>query len=463
MKAIFPFLILALIGIALRLASSSESMCPTEVESEHNLTLLISGEELGYLEPCGCAEGQLGGFPRRDSVIQQLAVKGKTLLLVANGDLIDHASRQSELKAEIGFTALKEMGYVAYNIGERDLLLGVDRLRYLQNTSGIPFLSANLFHGENRVFRPFVIHTVNPHGNQIQIAIIGILSQSFENQIENAGADLRLEDPTAVLTGLVEKLDQAADLIVLLVHANLAESERLASAFPQIDVVVSGHEIEELHQDPVFVENTVLLNTGTKGKAFGQLDIRWSDDGAIPNYEFQPIFLSERLPDSPRMIELLTLYQQMLIAENLSADLEQEPPATGGVYVGSASCKGCHAEAYTIWKKSKHAHAYQTLVSHGHAADPECLTCHTVGFGFQTGFVNIETTPNLPDVGCENCHGVGGNHVKNPKKGYGQVTRANCLTCHTTQNSPKFDYEVYFPRIRHWNHIGGNNETAKGF
>ena len=26
------------------------------------------------------------------------------------------------------------------------------------------------------------------------------------------------------------------------------------------------------------------------------------------------------------------------------------------------------------------------------------------------------------DVGCENCHGAGGNCVKNPQKGYGQVT-----------------------------------------
>ncbi len=449
-KLIFPFLILVLIGLVLRLAFSSQSMRPTKVESGPNLTLLISGEELGYLEPCGCAEGQLGGFPRRDSVIQQLALKGKVLLPIANGDLIDDASRQSELKAEIGFAALKEMGYAAYNVGERDLLLGIDRLKYLQGTSGIPFLSANLFHGEKRVFQPFVIHTVNLQGNQIQVAIIGVLSQSFEVQVENAGAGLRLEDPVVVLTDLVDSLEKTTDLIVLLAHSDLAESEALVSAFPQIDVVISGHEGEELHEDPVFVENTVLLNTGTKGKALGQLDIRWHTDRAVSDYEFQALSLSERLPDSPRMIELLTLYQQMLTAEKLSVDLEREPPATGGMYVGSASCKGCHAEAYTIWKQSKHAHAYQTLVSHGHAADPECLTCHTVGFGFQTGFVNAEATPNLPDVGCENCHGVGGNHVRNPQKGYGQVTQANCLTCHTAQNSPKFDHDVYLPKIQHW-------------
>ena len=241
-KVIFPFLTLALIGVVLQLALSSQSMRPTEAESGSNLTLLISGEELGYLEPCGCAEGQLGGFPRRDSMIQQLAVKGKTLVPVANGDLIDDASRQSELKAEIGFAALKEMGYVAYNIGERDLLLGIDRLISLQDTSGVPFLSANLFHRENRVFQPFVLHTVNLQGNQIQVAIIGILSQSFEIQVENAEVGLRLEDPVVVLGDLVEQLDPTADYIVLLAHADLAESEGLAVTFPQIDVVVSGHE-----------------------------------------------------------------------------------------------------------------------------------------------------------------------------------------------------------------------------
>lgn len=78
----------------------------------------------------------------------------------------------------------------------------------------------------------------------------------------------------------------------------------------------------------------MLLNTGTKGRAVGQLDIQWSNDKAVPDYEFQTVSLSDRLPDSPRMIELLMLYQQMLTAENLSEELEREPPAAGGVYMG---------------------------------------------------------------------------------------------------------------------------------
>jgi len=447
------------------------SLTASSSQSTH-LTLLVSGEELGYLEPCGCADGQLGGFPRRDSQIQQLrngvsqsglAAKGKNLLLVANGDLIDSVSRQSELKAEIGFTALKEMGYAAYNVGEKDLLLGVERLKYFEETSGIPFLCANLFQGEKPVFQPFVLHTISLQGRQVRVAIVGTLSGHFDSTVQNAGDNLRLKVPDVVLKSLMDGLERDSDLIVLLAHADLAESKALASAFPQIDVIVSGHERDEPLASPIRMGKTVLLNTGTKGKSLGQLDIRWGTDGKIANYDFQVLSLSERIPDSPQMVDLLGLYQQMLAAENLSEDLERVPPRAGGMYVGSASCKGCHAEAYVIWKKSKHAHAYQTLVEKGHAADPECLRCHTVSFGFQTGFLNMNQTPALTDVGCENCHGVGGNHVKKPQKGYGQVTKADCLTCHTTENSPKFDYEVYLPKIRHWSEGETNDETTKGF
>ena len=223
----------------------------------------------------------------------------------------------------------------------------------------------------------------------------------------------------------------------------------MAKAFPQIDVIIVGDEQSDALREPISVADTVLLNPGTKGKALGMLDIRWDKDEKNADSHFELLTLSERIPDSPRMTDLLLMYQQMLAAENLSEEVERELPSTGGMYAGNASCKTCHASEYASWKKTKHSHAYHTLVEKGHETDPDCLTCHTVGFGFQTGFISEPQTPTLADVGCENCHGVGGNHIKNPQKGYGQVTKMNCLTCHTSENSPNFDYDVYFPKILH--------------
>ncbi len=431
------------------LVPNSQSMRPATTGSPPDFTLVISGQELGYLEPCGCAEGQIGGFPRRDSVLLQLTSGGKNLLRVANGNLISDAGRQSELKAEIGFTALKEMEYAAFNVGPRDLLLGIEQLNYFSNTSEIPFLSANLFQGEARVFQPFALHTVHLKNLQRQVAIVGITSQQFEIYAENASADLMLKAPENVLKELIPQLSSACEFIILLAHVGIDEAKALAKAFPQIDVIVIGDEQSEALRESVSVGDTVLLNPGTKGKALGVLDIRWDKGEASANSHFELLTLSERIPDSPRMTDLLFMYQQILAAENLSEEVDREIPSTGGMYAGNASCKTCHASEYASWKKTKHSHAYHTLVEKGHETDPDCLTCHTVGFGFQTGFISEPQTPTLADVGCENCHGVGGNHAKNPQPGYGKVTKANCLTCHTTENSPIFDYDIYFPKILH--------------
>lgn len=448
-KGVFVLMLFVLMAFLFGFAIRSQSMEPATKESP-DLTLIFSGQELGYLEPCGCAEGQLGGFARRDSFLFQLAHNGnQNLLRLANGNLIADASRHSELKAEIGFTVLKEMEYVAFNVGPRDLLLGIETLKYFSEASDIPFLSANLFEDGERVFHPYMIHNVELNKRQGKVGIVGVISQRFDVYAENTGANLTVEAPEDVLSGLIPELAAECDVIVLLVHANIDEAKVIAKTFLHIDVILVGDEHSETLSEPISMGNTLLLNPGTKGKALGRLDLHWDNNGNRRDTLFQLQMLSEQIPDSPRMTDLLYVYQQMLAAENLAVDVKQEPLSSGGIYAGNASCKTCHASEYTDWKKTKHAHAYHTLVEKGQEKNPECLTCHTVGFGFQTGFLNEPQTPSLMDVGCETCHGVGGNHVKNPQPGYGQVTKANCLVCHTRENSPAFDFSVYFPKTLH--------------
>ena len=48
------------------------------------------------------------------------------------------------------------------------------------------------------------------------------------------------------------------------------------------------------------------------------------------------------------------------------------------------------------------------------AANAECLSCHTTAYGRPGGFPTAATPDDHPDlsrVGCESCHGPGGNHV----------------------------------------------------
>ena len=432
----------------------------------HNdtVTLVFSGAELGYLEPCGCSEGQLGGIARRDSFLQQLRGRENVILPIANGNLIQDVSAQSEIKANIGFLALADMEYIAYNIGEHDIQFGIAHLSALSEQNGLPFVSANLYQGTSLMFMPYLLHTVQMPHRAIKIAIVGLISQKYAVYAENA--DMRIQEPNTVLKALIPELTEIADMIVCLFNGTETEASKIQDNFPMLDVTVISNEVpKEVHSPAVL--NPGLVNTSTKGKSICSVKINF-DLNRHPIVEApQQHLLNEKIPDSQRMVELLALYQQMVADENLTEVVSQEQHETGPQFVGSAACKTCHIDEWTSWKATKHSYAYHTLEVAGHETNPECLTCHTVGFGFSSGFLSVKETPNHLDVGCENCHGAGSKHVaeqhedSNPTHmDYGTVTEATCLTCHTTENSPKFNFTHYFLEIVHTIVAENAHETA---
>ncbi|MDE0686389.1 MAG: multiheme c-type cytochrome [Candidatus Poribacteria bacterium] len=417
------------------------------------MTLVFSGGELGYLEPCGCSEGQLGGIARRDNFLQHLRENENIVLSIANGNFIEDASPQSELKAEIGFLALTDMEYIAYNVGERDLQLGTAQLTALSEQNLLPLISANLYQGTSPAFTPYLLHTVQLPDDVVKIAIVGLISPSYIVYAENT--DLLIREPNAILTTLMPELTENANVIVCLFNGTEVEASKLHNNFPTLDIVVVSNDNTEM-VPPSTLHDRQFVNTRTKGKSICSVRIYFDINGHPIIEDPQQHLLNEQIPDSQRMIKLLTLYQQMVTDANLAASMPQKPEKIIARFVGNATCKTCHLNEWTSWKVTKHAHAYHTLEVAGHETDPDCLTCHTVGFGFSSGFLSIEETPNHRDVGCENCHGAGRTHVKQQSEtsntintSYGKVTEATCLTCHTMENSPKFDLKAYFPKIIH--------------
>ena len=416
------------------------------------VTLVFSGAELGYLEPCGCSEGQLGGIARRDSFLQQFRSNGNVIVPIANGNLIQDVPPQSEIKADIGFFALADMGYIAYNIGENDLQLGTTLLTALSEQNNLPLVSANLYQGTSLVFMPYLLHTVQLPKGSIKMTIVGLISPNYAIYAENA--DMRIQEPNTVLNALMPELTENADVIVCLFNGTKVEASKIQDNFPTLDVVVVSNDKTETLPFPVLPDRQ-LVNISTKGKSVCSVKIYLDTNGHLIVEDPQLHLLDEQIPDSQRMTDLLALYQQMVIDEDLKESVAREQQETGSRFVGSATCKTCHIDEWTSWKATKHSHAYHTLEVAGHETDPDCLTCHTVGFGFSSGFLSIEETPNHLDVGCENCHGAGSKHVAQHEDSnsthmdYGTVTEATCLTCHTIENSPKFNFTHYFPEIVH--------------
>lgn len=100
-----------------------------------------------------------------------------------------------------------------------------------------------------------------------------------------------------------------------------------------------------------------------------------------------------------------------------SAALAAEP----ATFVGAKKCKACHLKQYTTWSATKMSAAFELLRPGARAEakrrvkqdpakdythDPNCLGCHTTGYGKPGGFRSIEETPELAGVQCEACHGA---------------------------------------------------------
>jgi hypothetical protein len=152
-------------------------------------------------------------------------------------------------------------------------------------------------------------------------------------------------------------------------------------------------------------------------------------------------------------------------------------------YVGAEKCKNCHAAAvkgdpFSIWQKSKHAKAFETLASEEakkiakakNIADPQkdaaCLVCHVTAFEAPAEQKHKKFDPAL-GVQCESCHGPAGNHVKarlaadeTPEDKVVQLPEGEqtavppaetCKKCHN-EKSPTykpFDYKARIKEIQH--------------
>src|SRR5262249_1319161 len=163
----------------------------------------------------------------------------------------------------------------------------------------------------------------------------------------------------------------------------------------------------------------------------GTLHLRWDLVRLGPEF---------KTPDEERekqpVIQLLEGYTKRLKDENYIAKVPKLlHPVAAQLndpklkFVGSEACRQCHKAEFDTWNESKHAEGYPTLSEnpeakppHNRQFDPECVICHTVGFGYESGFGdakfgfdNPQKAKHLLGVGCETCHGPGSRHSAEPK------------------------------------------------
>jgi hypothetical protein len=451
----------------------------------------FSGQQRGYLEPCGCSpEFQKGGLARRAAFVKSLQEKKWPVVLADLGGMLDDHSRepdgkfmagpqQAQAKLETALKAMHHMRYAVYNVGPEDIevqdgFLGLMGLLANINNPPLPrTISANL--GVDDAFEKAELSF--PHRlieiADVRIAFIGVVGAKYKDRM----ADPNLggwQPPDAAIDASLRRLVRESAYQILMLYGDAEEAKRLATRFPDLEAIIYASDAEEPNSKPMMAGKTMLVTIGSKGKYTGVIGLFAKE----PRLRFELVSLDDRFDEDPEIRRLLDVEYIDKLEELKLVSLAPKRDNQGLEYIGSEKCGECHEKVYEFWKSTRHSHALDTLV-HGYEDkktgkkiegrkqhNPECASCHTTGFFYKTGYDGTEATLHLGGNGCENCHGPGSKHasmMSNPdieaderreaKKmmhlGPQTEDRNVCIRCHDHENSPKFRLDDYWNQVDH--------------
>jgi hypothetical protein len=162
-------------------------------------------------------------------------------------------------------------------------------------------------------------------------------------------------------------------------------------------------------------------------------------------FRYRLVEVREKLGSDKDVKAQMVSYYKRVNEHNRTAfaDRLPEPVIKGEAgYVGVEECTSCHDEERKVWDGTSHSHAYPTLEEDFKQFNLDCVSCHVTGYG-KPGGSTVTHVEKLQNVQCEECHGPGSLHVKNPNK-KGLITvkpdPQTCVSkCHHPPHVENFD------------------------
>jgi hypothetical protein len=406
------------------------------------IDIVYSGNIDGELEPCGCAvEGNLGGILRHATIVDRLRQEHPDLFVVSAGGLVASAVSQDRLTSEYILKGFAQLGYDAVGVQWSDLAYGEAFTRQ----SPIPWVASNWL-GDGFEHEKIIVK------GKTKIAFFSWLDPAQSPHLAMKAKERVVDENRNVLTKLLRQVQKQGMLTVLTTSMTLSEAKaRLPLRYVDVLIIRAAYEV---YGEPKKTGKTLVLQPGSRGMRLGHVTLERGRDGRIKSWRNEAIPMPPAVPDAARMADWYAAYTAQLKSDyEARTAMLKARQSDGSPYVGAEACQSCHAENYAIWQQAKHSRAFSKLEGVNKAFDPNCIGCHSVGFNKEGGFIDLEATESLANVQCENCHGAARAHVeavgRKKTANAGWPPRQMCAQCHDHKHSPNFDFDRYWPKIRH--------------
>ncbi|MBW1636616.1 MAG: hypothetical protein JRJ68_10120 [Deltaproteobacteria bacterium] len=161
------------------------------------------------------------------------------------------------------------MGYDAIAVSASDLTAGKDFFESSAENH-YPWTSVNIFDSSGKaLFKPYIVKDIGG----LTVGVVGITGQSSQNSQWAV-----IKDWQGPLRRQLQDLESLADIVVLLSNLPSSDIHSIVQLFPQIDLIITADR-KRGNLSPSISGNSLISQTGARGKYLGQLSIKFRKSG----------------------------------------------------------------------------------------------------------------------------------------------------------------------------------------
>ncbi|HCC71043.1 MAG TPA: hypothetical protein DEQ09_07835 [Bacteroidales bacterium] len=255
-----------------------------------------------------------GGFSRMAAIINKERADnpGSVLLLDAGDFLMGTLYHYMEEYKPFQLSLMNDMGYDAMALGNHEFDFGPQRLAGIVNnslcSSEIPqLLLGNVIFDkkdktddslEELFDKGIIRRSTIIEKNGLKIGIFSLMGEDADESAPYA-VPVTFEKITKSAKKISAELrKRGCDIIICLSHSGIEKDEngewtgedvKLAEKVDDIDILISGHSHTMLNE-PLVINNTPLVQTGSYGKSLGRIEIEVSGpDIMVTDYRLIPV------------------------------------------------------------------------------------------------------------------------------------------------------------------------------
>ncbi|WP_251129082.1 MULTISPECIES: bifunctional UDP-sugar hydrolase/5'-nucleotidase [unclassified Exiguobacterium] len=267
-------------------------------------------------------------------------------------DLGDHADRTHPAtevtRGQVNVRLLNRVQPTAVTIGNNEgITFPHDWLAHLYEEAEFPVLLANVYQADGT--RPdWATETLVVERDGLRIGLFGVTAPYEELYPELGWA---IEAPHAATKRALETL-RDCDVVIALSHLGFYADERLAEAFPEIDVILGAHTHHVL-DDGVVTNGVLIAQAGKYGQYVGEVELTL-DGNRIIEKRASLHDLTERETDEATISTLQEEYSQaerlldVTIADTPGYPSDWFGPSALGELLAGGLADWCDAEVSVI-------------------------------------------------------------------------------------------------------------------